>query len=94
MLQIFLVFCLLLQLLPLLFFKGKKSDDEENIYQKNAKLTYEHFMKVTNDNEMKLYLIANYQDPKDYEGLSRLTICEKMRMKSLITGEKYTRFPF
>ncbi len=97
MLQHFLVLCFLLQLLPLLVPKNpecKKSNDKENRYQKAGRKTYEHFMKAINDEEMRRFLIANYQNPKDYEGLSRITICEKMKQKAILTGEEYTRYPF
>lgn len=71
-----------------------KSIDRENRYSRAERLTYEHFKKASNDEEMKRFLIANYQNPRDYEGLSRRTICEKMRMKARLTGEEYTKFPF
>jgi len=70
-----------------------KSDDKENRYSRAERLTYEHFKKACNDEEMKRFLIANFQNPKEYEGLSRITICEKMRMKARLTGEEYTKFP-
>lgn len=72
----------------------EKSNDKENRYRRAERLTYEHFKKACNDEEMKRFLIANFQDPKEYEGLSRITICEKMRQKARLTGEEYTRFPF
>lgn len=89
MLQVILVFIFII-----LFTKGKKSNDKENTYQEAGRLTYEHFMKATSDYEIKRFLIANYQDPKEFEGLSRLTICEIMRMKATLTGKKYTNYPF
>lgn len=72
----------------------EKSDGKENRYRRAERRTYEHFKKACNDEEMRRFLIANYQDPKEYEGLSRITICEKMRMKARLTGEEYTRYPY
>ncbi len=84
MLQYFLI---LLLILPTLL----SDNDNEKTKVKAGNLTYQHFLKATNDNEMRLLLIANYQNPKEFEGLSRMTICEKMRMKAIKTGREYTQ---
>lgn len=83
-------FFILLFILPALL----SDNDNKKNKLKAGTLTYQHFLKAANDNEMRLFLIANYQNPKDFEGLSRITICEKMRMKAINTGKEYTRFPF
>lgn len=85
-------------MLPFLLFLSfllmiTSNSNNKDIHQKAGELTYLHFMKATNDNEMRLFLIANYQDPKEFEGLSRRIICEKMRMKAIKNCTEYTHFP-
>lgn len=95
----FFVFVLLLILLELVLSKQfsnckHNTIKEENVYQRAGRLTYEHFQKASNDAEMIRFLIANDQNPKDFEGYSRKTICERMKQKAELTGKAYTHWPF
>lgn len=71
--------------------KTSQNTIEESAHQKAGRLTYEHFMKASNDVEMRRFLIANHQDPKDFEGCSRLLICERMKRKAELNGVTYLR---
>lgn len=72
--------------------KDKRDKTEENFYQQKGKETYEFFMKWgTSDKEMERLLLANEQELKEFEGCSRIRICEMMRRKAELTGKAYTR---
>ena len=65
-----------------------------NRYREAGKKTYNHFQKALNDEDMKRFLEANYQDVRDFEGMSRITICEKMKWKAEQIGQEYTHWPY